>query len=339
MDRALDLQLLTNVLGEHARLPSPEALQRLLSETEVGLFTHQADFKPQLLDTGWYLQSVATARVDLDLYGIERQRQAHQVSAHIFDLALQRGNLTELEVLQYTFAAQIAYIGGELTPNAAALARRLTIAREPEQLRDPGIVSLEAGVLLLALDRPGLYPLLDTRINQLDTLAAEFGGISDSQYASADGVVRGARELTTFLTYGHSSALSRARGHFRRALQSRDAPSDVESRWVAAHLLQVADGLEASSVWTVLPSNLPSAARAMTLGDPPVLQLWPPQLSFLTSDTPGEPSPLDSSARRVILSFPTSAGKSLLAQLFVTAHIVGGTGDVCVVAPNTQSLP
>ena len=337
MDRALNLELLTMALGDHARLPPPEALQRLLSEAEVGLFTHREDFDPQLLDTGWYLQSVATAREDLDLYSTERQRQAHQVSAHIFDLALQSGNLTELEVLQYTFAAQIAYMGGELTPNAAALARRLTIVREPELLGNPGIVSLEAGVLLLALDRPALYPLLNARINQLDTLVAEFGTISDSQYASADGVVRGAREITTFLTYGDSIALSRARGHLRRALESRGAPSDVESRWVAAHLLQVAGGLETSSVWSVLPPNLPSAARAMTLGDPPVLQLWPPQLSFLTSETPGEPSPLDPSARRVILSFPTSAGKSLLAQLFVTAHIVGGKGDVCVVAP-THSL-
>ena len=86
MDRALDLQLLTSALGDHARLPSPEELQRLLSEAEVSLFTHQADVEPQLLDTGWYLQSIATARRDLDLYGTERQRQAHQVSGHIFDL-------------------------------------------------------------------------------------------------------------------------------------------------------------------------------------------------------------------------------------------------------------
>ena len=100
MDRALDLQLLTSALGDHARLPSPEALQRLLSEAEVSLFTRRADFDSQLLDTGWYLQSIATARKDLDLYGIERQRQAHQVSAHIFDLTLQSGDLNELEVLQ-----------------------------------------------------------------------------------------------------------------------------------------------------------------------------------------------------------------------------------------------
>ena len=139
------------------------------------------------------------------------------------------------------------------------------------------------------------------------------------------------------LSYNELSGEIPARGHFRRALERTGEPSDVESRWVAAHLLQMADGLETSSVWSVLPPSLPSAARAMTLGDPPVLQLWPPQLTFLTSETPGQPSPLDPSARRVILSFPTSAGKSLLAQLFVTAHIVGGKGDVCVVAP-THSL-
>ena len=337
MDRALNFELLTNALGDHSRLPSPADLQRLLSAAEVGLFTRQLDFAPALLDTAWYLQSVATAREDLQLFGLERQRQAHQVSAHIFDLNIQSGNLTELELLQYTFAAQIAYMGGELTPNAAALARRLTIVRDPEQLDGPSIASLEAGVLLLALDRPALYPLLRARINQLDAVAVEFGDISDSGYASADGVIRGVRALTEFLTYGQSDALSRARGHFRRALESLGAPSDIESRWVAAHLIRVADGLETSSVWSVLPPNLPSAARAMTLGDPPVLQLWPPQLSFLAGHTPDGQSPLEPSARRIILSFPTSAGKSLLAQLFVTAHIVEGRGDVCVVAP-THSL-
>ena len=112
VDRALDLDLLTDALGNHARLPSPAALQELLSVAEVGLFTHTAELQPQLLDTGWYLQSVATAREDLDLFGIDRQRQAHQVSAHIFDLALQISDMTDLESLQYTFAAQIAYIGG-----------------------------------------------------------------------------------------------------------------------------------------------------------------------------------------------------------------------------------
>lgn len=157
MDRALNLDLLTDALGEHVQLPSAAELQSLLSATEVGLFTRQAEFDASLLDTAWYLQAVATAREDLQLYGIERRRQAHQVSAHIFDLALQTASFSELERLQHTLAGQIAYLGGQLTPNAAALARRVTVPAEPQQLAEPGVVSLEAGILLLALDRPALY--------------------------------------------------------------------------------------------------------------------------------------------------------------------------------------
>ena len=355
MDRALDIQLLTNALGEHPRLPSPTKLQELLSDAEVGLFVGRAELEPRLVDAAWYLQSVATAREDLQLFGIERQRQAHQVSAHIFDVALQSGALTEQERLQYTFAAQVAYLGGELTPNAVALARRLSPAEglesqddpvlvrrlspaeEPESIDDPGVTSLEAGVLLLALDRTALYPLLRTRIAQVEASADESGDLSDSRYASTDGVLRGIHALLSFLTDGTATVLSRAREHFRRAIETRGAPDDIESRWVAAHLLRISDDLESSSVWGVLPPNLPSVARALTLGDPPVLQLWPPQLSLLKAEGPDARSPLDASVRRVILSFPTSAGKSLLAQLFVTAHVVDGIGDVCIVAP-THSL-
>ena len=132
----------------------------------------------------------------------------------------------------------------------------------PNRLADPSTVSLEAGVLLLALDRPALYPLLTTRISQLGAVAVDFGDINNSEYASADGVIRGTRDLTTFLTYGSTTALTRARGHFRRALETTGEPGDVESRWVAAHLLQVADGLETSSVWRVLPPNLPSCSTS-----------------------------------------------------------------------------
>ena len=339
LDRALNLELLTHALGDHARLPSPEALQRLLSRAEVGLFTQQTEFEPPLLDTAWYLQAVATARRDLDLYGIERQRQAHQVSAHIFDLALQSRDLTELELLQYTFAGQIAYMGGQLTPNATALARRVNVVREPEQLGEPGIASLEAGVLLLALDRPALYPLLTTRVRQLDAMEAEFGGISDSEYASADGVIRGARELTNYLSYGDNLALSRASEHFRRALESQGAPSDIESRWVAAHLLHAADGLETSSVWSVLPPDIPSAARAMTLGDPPVLQLWPPQLSFLAGNPPSEPSPIGSFGTSSNTLLSHKCGEEFIGPIVRDSTHRWRQGRCVRRSPNTQPLP
>jgi len=258
------------------------------------------------------------------------------VSGHIFDVALRSESLSELERLQYTFAAQIAYLGGGLTPNAGALLRRMAIDVEPEQLGDPGVVSLEVGILLLALDRPGLYPLLRRRATQLADVGVTFGSVTDSPWAVAEAVVRGVRALLEFMTYGRSASLARGQQILSAALAIDGADGDLESRWVAAHLLRTSDGLAQGAVWTALPPDAANAARAMTLGEPPVLQLWPPQLSFLAGDAE-QPSPMDPAVRRVVLSFPTSAGKSLLAQLLVTVHLSNGQGDVCVVAP-THSL-
>ena len=336
MDRALNLEILTSALGQHARLPNPTELQQLLAAAEVALFTQQAEVPDSLLDTAWYLQSIVSSRADLQLLSFDRRRQAHQVSGHIFDLALQAIALETDERLRYTFAAQVGYLGGALTPNASALARRAPIPVPPYEWTSPGNVSMEVGVLLLALNRSEIYPLLRERGRQLDALADRLDDLSQSPYGAVNGVVRGALDLMDYLTYGRTDALERAGEWFQGAVASTAAEQDVDSRWVAAHLVNRSGDLRDSSVWSVLPPDLPAAARAMTLGDPPVLQLWPPQLSFLEDESTGV-RPLDSSVKRIALSFPTSAGKSLLAQVFVLTHLTSNDDDVCVVAP-THSL-
>ena len=338
MDRALDLQLLASAVGAHEHLPDATRLRQLLADTEISLFLQQGDIDEQLLDTAWYLQTVATARPDLGLYDLPRQRQAHQVSSHIFDLALQStDDLTAIERLRLTFAAQVGYLGSHLTPNAAALARSAPIPAPPFEWAEPGQISLGTGVLLLTLDRAKIYPLLDARRDQLADLESEIGDLALTPFAAVDGVVRGARALIAYLTYGNRNSLEEAQQHLSRAVTTPAAEADVDSRWVAAHLLRLSDELGDTSAWAALPPHLPSLARAMTLGDPPVLSLWPPQLSFLSSAS-GGPSPLAPEVRRLMLSFPTSAGKSLLAQILILAHVVSNeVGDVCVVAP-THSL-
>jgi DEAD/DEAH box helicase/Helicase conserved C-terminal domain len=337
MQRALAISLLQAALGDHETLPSPSELQRILAEAEVSLFTGGGTVDSRLLDCGWFLHAVAGARPDLDVYTDQRRRRAHQVSAHIFDVHLQSmvfpSDGPQEEQLRYAFAAQVGYLGGDLTPNASAIGRRLDIT--PASVIDrPGLVSLQAGILLLALDRARLFPLIQSWRSELPTPSFVGANVSDSAYAAVDGVVRGCYDLLIYLVYGEPRRLNAARIRLRAALTATASQGDTDSRWVAAQLLSLADGMEASSVWALVPPMTPSAARAMTLGDPPVLLLWPPQLEFLRA---GGASPLDRATKRMLLSFPTSAGKTLLAHLVILSHLTTGEGSACVVAP-THSL-
>ena len=335
MERALNLEDLRLALGDGGMFPSTEELQHRLAQAEIALFLQRGAIDDELLATAWYLHAVGSARVALGLYPVDRQRRANQVAAHIFDLALSAGIASELERRETTFAAQVSYLRGDLDPNAIALYRRLPHS-EPRLVDAPGEVSLDVGSSVLALDRRRVFG----RVNALLDEAGELRGIVgvgdliETPYGSAARVVEGCHELIVHLTYDRPERLERARRLFDEGANPPFAQADLNSRWVAAHLRDIADDLGTASVWAYLPPTVPrGAAMAMTMGDPPVLSLWPPQLDLLRTT----PNPLDPSVRRLVLSFPTSAGKTLIAQYIVSAHVVSGMGSACVVVP-THSL-
>ena len=336
MERALNLDLLRAALGEGGMFPSPEELQRRLAEAEIALFLQRGAVDDELLATAWYLHGVGTARASLQIYPVERQLQANQVAAHIFDLALSAGIASEVVRREMTFAAQVSYLRGDLDPNALALYRRLP--RSEPRLRDePGAVSLDVGSAVLALDRRRLFGGRLAALRREARQLARIVGVTDlieTPYGSAARVIEGCNNLIVHLTYNQPDRLERARQLFDEGTDPPFAQFDLDSRWVAAHLRDIADDLGTTSVWAHLPPSVPpAAARAMTLGDPPVLSLWPPQLELLN----GTPNPLDPAVRRLVLSFPTSAGKTLMAQYIVAAHVASGAGSACVVVP-THSL-
>ncbi len=340
MERALNLDLLRAALGEGGMFPSPEELQRRLARAEIALFIQRGAVDEELLGTAWYLHGVGTARASLEIYPVERQLRANQVAAHIFDLALSAGIASEVLRREVTFAAQVSYLRGDLDPNALALYRRLPPS-EPRLRDEPGAVSLDVGSAVLALDRKRL--LVSGRLGRLGGLRREANqlasivGVTDlieTPYGGAARVIEGCNNLILHLTYNQPDRLERARQLFDEGTDPPYAQFDLDSRWVAAHLRDIADDLGTTSVWAHLPPSVPpAAARAMTLGDPPVLSLWPPQLELLN----GTPNPLDPAVRRLVLSFPTSAGKTLMAQYIVAAHVASGAGSACVVVP-THSL-
>lgn len=337
MERALNLDLLGRALEEHPRIPSADQLRDLISQAEVQLFTVGNAPDEGLLRLGWYLYSVASADRELELFSPTRQLAAFEVAAHILDLCLRtRDDLSPADRLRMTFAAQCAYIHAGQTPNAIALGRRApTLDQGP--LDDPGGSSLQTAVALLSSDRPRVFDLTGRARDAANSLVEllEVETLTQTVYGPASHVSMACREVILYVTYGPGRGdLSQASRILRAVLDSPGPSTDLDSRWVATQLLPLLEGLGGSSIWAALPPDSPpDPARAMTSSNPPVLFLWPPQKDLFSS----EPHPLDLSTKRVLLSLPTSGGKSLVSQLIVLSHLTSGTGGVCFVVP-TRSL-
>lgn len=336
MDRSLDPDLLRSALGDSDALPSAEELALLLAEVEMSIF---AGWEPQrnqvLIDVAWYLHGIASSSEALRLYGQERQRRAFQVSGHFFDLQIDACD-DERQRRRYLFAAQVGYVRSGLAPNAHAVFRRWH-RTSPSDLADAEEVSLTLGCLLLGGEYSAAKRLSGKILASASTIARDAGlrGFHGTLYEAELFLCQGSLSLVRYLQTGEPEQLQTAQLQFASGASASPGRGDLDSRWVAAHLLHLSDDFGASSVWEVLPGDLPpGVARAFVLGKPRVSMFWPPQLAAL-SHVPS--SITDSSVRRAVLALPTSAGKSLLAQVIAAVHLARGGNGVCYVAP-TRSL-
>lgn len=339
MERALSGELLRNALGEQHGVPTTAELQAHLADAEIALFLHRSDVPPDLLRTAWFLHAVASVDRAHELYTVLRQRQAFAVSAHIFDLALGEARWSRVDRLTLGFAAAIGYRRGDLDPNAAAIVRRLQQDFRPDApvLEHIDTVAVEAGLLLLGFDTRALFGVLRRwreQLRNLGQLVGLDGDLRSTGFGTTQATVRGADHLLLYLARGDRGRLNQAFTDLTMAADGAAGPLEHEARWVAAHLLALAGEADAGSVFTLLPPELPTAARsAFTMASPAVVTLWRPQRELLTVQV----SPLSASTRRIVLSVPTSGGKTLIAQMMTVTHLAQQNTSVCYVAP-TRSL-
>ena len=364
MDRALDFALIEGALGSHSPsdawhseragrgaarvpgwqppLPTVEQLQRLLAQAEIDLFLDRHQVPPALLRAAWYLHGVASASSAHAEYGPERQRRAFQVSAHIFDLASAGSEIeNESERLSQIFAAQVGYHRSDGQPNAQAIARRLVsgLTQDRVFIDEMPTVSLHAGVGLLGLNMPDLRRDVARWRFEFGQLSGAIGvdDLATTPFGAAASVVEAVWLLLRFLTRGSREDVVSAQALLDRAVTTDAASGDQNSRWVAAHLRILTDEIDAGSLWTMLPSGTPpEAAQAFTISTPAVLNLWPPQRELLkgaSGDPESRPIGLDPSLRRLVISVPTSGGKTLFGELLMVTHLALQQTGVCYVTP------
>jgi hypothetical protein len=336
MERALNRERLALALGGRTRLPSAEELQRLLAQAEVDLFVQQPRVPDNALATGWYLHAVASSPSAFDVYTPARQRRAFQVSAHILDLAMQDRGRSRIDRCRLAFGAAVGYRRGELEPNAMAVFRRARaiLGTVDEEFLDRlPFVSFEVGLTLLGFETRAVADLTTTLRRQFVELRRQVGldDLSPTIFGPLEQIVEAADRIRQFLFRGDAQRLADAQDLLRAAASQQDGPGDLDQRWVAAHLLALIDDVAGSSVWTALPPSVPPAVKqALVLSDPPVVTLWKPQLDLFRS---GDPDVLASETRRIVMSLPTSAGKTLVAQMLALTHLANGVDSVCYVAP------
>ncbi len=286
----------------------------------------------------WYLHSIASSKVGKEIYGIERQRAAFEVSAQIFDLLIQASNQDDIQKMQFCFAAQIAYLRSELIPNSIALYNDQVFLenRTTNFIDSYREIALSSAIKLLGFDVDFVITTANDLYKQIESLASNWGieSVFLTPFGAAAGVVMAARDIMIYLLSGKTENLEQARKTLVNSIESQASVDDIDSRWVAAHLLNILSDIKNSSIWEVLPPDVsPNIKRAFALGKPHVLTLWPPQIDLITS---GE-NPFDPSIKRLFISAPTSGGKSLFAQLLITVHLAKESTSVCYIAP-TRSL-
>lgn len=340
MDRALAAEHLNAAFGddELTELPTVAELTDLIAELEIELVRGLTDtgFRTNLTPlrrTAWYLHGIAST-AETSRYPLEQRRRAFAVSAHVHDLLLEDPAETGRERMATAFAAQVGYHRADESPNASAVYRKIRDAvEEPAEFIDGADVAFQAGILFLGLDMADLNRRLRTWATAAAALTrgTELDTLDGTMFGPTQRLLRGIADLVQYLREGSPDTLETARGHLRLVVDAEVGLSDLDTRWVAGHLLALTGGLAASSIWAVLPPDLPAAVKqAFTLDQRPILTLWPPQRTLIAHPTI---SPLDPATSRLLVSVPTSAGKTLLAQLIICAHAARDDRDVCYVTP------
>ncbi len=335
MDRALRRDELTLALGELQRIPSPDELQQLLADAELSLFAARPEIPDDLVRTGWYLHAIASTGADRIEWA--RRATAFRISAHILELAATTERPTH-ERLDCVLGSELGYRRGGLDPNATAVfASAAPLLAEVASDEAPWrpTLAVEATIYLLSFHTSQTFRWLNARREDFRSLRASTGldDLAGTMFGPAEHVVEACHRLLCFLMFGDRGALLQAQGRLRRLLGPDGELATINEQWVAAHLLGLSSELDAASIWTSLPPEVPDAARrALTFTSPPVLTLWEPQRELFAAgaDNAGL---LSGQTRRAILSVPTSAGKTLVAQILVLTELARNDQSVCLVAP------
>jgi hypothetical protein len=335
LEWALEHDALSLALGELPNVLTPEEVQTLLADAELSLFSGRPEVSDDLIRSGWFLHAIGSSEIESIPW--TRRQRAFRISAHILELA-RLDDRPRSEKLELAFGSALGYRRGGLDPNAMAVfnqSRGLLVEKGGDDSWSP-TTAIEAGLYLLSFQTRESFDWLRTQRAIFAAIRnrTRLKSLRGTMFGPSEDVIESCYGLLRFLIFGDQRGLEKARGLLNGVVSAENETATMNERWVAAHLVSYSEEIESSSIWTALPETVPTAARrALTSTSPPVLTLWEPQRDLLAAETDHAAPLLSHETRRAILSVPTSAGKTLIAQIMVLAELAREERSVCLVAP------
>src|SRR5712692_8599241 len=132
---------------------------------------------------------------------------------------------------------------------------------------------------------------------------------------------------------GEVHSFQQAQVAFKTAISTVRKTGDYQFEWMIRTFHKVITRMWEDSPWIRLGALIPRRAYLRKLVEDGIVTLWSSQIAALemqskTGSLPG--GYLNEESKRVIMHMPTSAGKTLLAQLAIAHQLFSGYGRQCV---------
>lgn len=208
---------------------------------------------------------------------------------------------------------------------------------------------------LLARNLPEISRTRHQTVEQVETIRHTLLSTTESSSVSRRGLSpHTSNEITTSLSLieaclaseyafstGRSDAIKSAYQHLSHAIMSTYRLYDYERLWILRLLSDVLERMWANSPWQQLGEMIPRRTYLRRLVRDGIVTLWTSQQAALDLRSKiGELQGgyLDDRIQRVVIHMPTSAGKTLLAELAIARFVFTNPESKCVYVGPSRAL-
>lgn len=308
----------------------------------------------QLKDVALFLESVfVDGIVDSGKLESSEYEQSFSLVGMIFEYIgdFNSDKMARLEAYNWYLHSSVCYSLGHSPANSIVLAKKIDGHTQYQKLDE---FDSEKYILLV---KHCILLLLTRSVHKAKKLAQdvqiwdqEVSSASFEQNAISTAALKGYAEVSKFVQFaadymitGSKESIELAEKHLETAIHIFTRGFCSFESWLGDRLRFIFKQMIERSVWKKLArlgQKRPEYIRALISQDHPIAELWPSQITALENNSEDGQNfgILGDSQRHFIVSMPTSAGKTRIAEIAIADAIDPRKTDTCIYVVPTKAL-